>query len=67
MSIKCQKKSNFPKNENEINSLSLKSNSLLDAQSLYKILIKNPHLVNTIDDKKESILSYSIKNHNTSV
>ena len=67
MSIKCQKKPNFQKNENEINSLNLKSNSLLDAQSLYKILIKNPHLVNTIDDKKESILSYSIKNHNTSV
>ena len=67
MSIKCQKKSNFQKNENEINSLNLKSNSLLDAQSLYKILIKNPHLVNAIDDKKESILSYSIKNHNTSV
>ena len=67
MSIKCQKKSNFSKNENEISSLNLKSNSLLDAQSLYKILIKNPHLVNAIDDKKESILSYSIKNHNTSV
>ena len=29
--------------------------------------MKNPYLVNSVDSKKESILSYSIKNHNIQV
>ena len=67
MSIKLHKKTNNTKNENEDNISSVKMNSTLDVQSLYKILIKNPSLVNAIDDKKETILSYSIKNHNIPV
>ena len=67
MSIKDHKKSNFPKNDIEENYSLIKTYSELDAQTLYKILINNPHLVYSTDDKKESILSYSIKNHNISV
>ena len=50
----------------EENSL-IKASSELEVQSLYQILIKNPYLVNAIDDKKESILSYSLKNDNIDV
>ena len=67
MSINAHKKSDFSKNDIEDKSFSVKENSTLDAQTLYKILIKKPHLINSVDDKKESILSYSIKNHNISV
>ena len=67
MSINTHKKSDFSKNDIEDKSFSVKENSTLDAQTLYKILIKKPHLINSVDDKKESILSYSIKNHNISV
>ena len=67
MSINTHKKSDFSKNDIEEKSFSVKENSTLDAQTLYKILIKKPHLINSVDDKKESILSYSIKNHNISV
>ena len=50
----------------EGNSL-IKESSELDVQSLYQILIKNPYLVNAIDDKKETILSYSLKNNNIEI
>ena len=61
------KQINFSKEElKEKNSL-IKISSLLKVQSLYEILKKNPYIVNTIDDKKETILSYSIKNGNTEV
>ena len=61
------KQINFSKEElKEKNSL-IKISSLLKVQSLYQILKKNPYIVNTIDDKKETILSYSIKNGNTEV
>ena len=66
MSNKNNENSNSEINDKEINSI-IKKSSTLDAQSLYKILIKNPNLVNSIDDKKESILSLSIKNNNISV
>ena len=52
--------------EKDGNSL-IKESSELSVQSLYQILIKNPYLVNTIDDKKETILSYSLKNKNIEV
>ena len=61
------KEINFSKEElKEIKSF-IKTSSLLKVQSLYQILIKNPYLVNAIDDKKETILSYSIKNGNSEV
>ena len=61
------KQINFSKEElKEKNSL-IKISSLLKVQSLYEILKKNPYIVNTIDDKKETLLSYSIKNGNTEV
>ena len=55
------KRNYFPKNELEGNSL-IKESSGLHVQALYQILIKNPYLVNAIDNKKETILSYSLKN-----
>ena len=66
MSNKNNENSNFEIDDKEINSI-IKKSSTLDAQSLYKILIKNPNLVNSTDDKKESILSLAIKNNNISV
>jgi len=67
MSIKSKKKSINLKNDIEENNSMIKTSSKLDAQSLYTILIKNPYLVNSIDEHKETILSYSIKNQNISV
>ena len=66
MSNKNNENSNSEIDDKEINTI-IKKSSTLDAQSLYKILIKNPNLVNSIDDKKESILSLAIKNNNISV
>ena len=60
------KKHYFSPDEIEEKSL-IKESSELEVQSLYQILIKNPYLVNTIDDKKETILSYSIKNNNIEI
>lgn len=45
--------------------LSISSNFSVNA--LYKILIKNPDLINMIDEKKETFLSYAIKRSNTPV
>ena len=67
MSIKSNKKSNNIKNDAEENNSIIKASSKLNAQSLYNTLIKNPYLVNSIDENKETILSYSIKNQNISV
>ena len=39
----------------------------MQVKSLYQILIKNPYLVNAVDDKKETILSYSLKNNNKDI
>ena len=39
----------------------------LPVQSLYQILLKNPQLVNTIDTKGETLLTYSIKRKNTEI
>ena len=50
----------------EGNSL-IKESSGLNVKTLYQILIKNPYLVNAIDNKKETILSYSLKNGNIEV
>ena len=50
----------------EGNSL-IKESSELNVQALYQILIKNPYLVNAIDSKKETILSYSLKNGNIEI
>ena len=63
--MSTNKKNYFSHNEiDEGNSL-IKQSSELNVQSLYQILIKNPYLVNTIDDNKETILSYSLKNKNS--
>ena len=45
----------------------IKESSELQVQSLYQILIKNPYLVNSVDDKKQTILSYSLKNNNIEI
>ena len=66
MSNNVNKKHYFSPDEIEEKSL-IKESSELEVQSLYQILIKNPYLVNTIDDKKETILSYSIKNNNIEI
>ena len=66
MSNNINKKQYFSPDEIEEKSL-IKESSELEVQSLYQILIKNPYLVNTIDDKKETILSYSIKNNNIEI
>ena len=52
-SLNCTK-SNKPKSLITIS-------SDLPVKSLYQILIKNPNLVNIIDDKGETLLTYSIK------
>ena len=39
----------------------------LPVQSLYQILLKNPQLVNKIDNKGETLLTYSIKRKNTEI
>ncbi len=67
MSKISHQKSYHSKNEKDGNDSIIKINSTLDKRSLYKILMKNPYLVNSVDSKKESILSYSIKNHNIQV
>ena len=67
MSNKNNEQSNYSENHNEESNSIIKKSSTLDAQSLYKILIKNPNLVNSTDDQKESILSLAIKKHNISV
>ena len=45
--------------------ISIDSN--LSANALYKILIKNPRLVNMTDEKKETFLSYAIKRNNNPI
>ena len=45
----------------------LSINSNLSVNALYKILIKNPRLVNMIDEKKETFLSYAIKRNNNPI
>ena len=60
------KKEYYTGDEAEEKSL-IKESSELQVQSLYQLLIKNPYLVNTVDDKNETILSYSIKNNNISI
>ena len=52
--------------EEEENSL-IKSTRELQIQTLYKILMKKPYLVNSTDDQKETILSYSLKYNNFEV
>lgn len=42
----------------------LSIDSELSVHDLYKILIKNPYLVNTEDEKNETFLSYAIKRNN---
>ena len=64
MSIKLNNSRGDSKKELETDCSSIKTNSSLNVQNLYKILINKPNLVNLLDDKNESILSYSIKNHN---
>ena len=56
------KRNYFPKDELEEGNSLIKESSELNVQALYQILIKNPYLVNAIDNKKETILSYSLKN-----
>ena len=56
--------------ENQSLDIFLKQNSFfsidsdLSASSLYKILIKNPKLVNMIDENNETFLSYALKRNN---
>ena len=45
--------------------LSIESN--LSINALYKILIKNPTLINMINEKKETFLSYAIKRNNNQI
>ena len=61
------KKNYFSAEETEEGNSLIKESSELKVQPLYQILIKNPYLVNAVDDKKETILSYSIKNNNIEV
>ena len=61
------KRNYFPKDEIEEGNSLIKESSELNVQALYQILIKNPYLVNTIDNKKETIMSYSLKNGNIEV
>ena len=61
------KKKYFSSDETEDGKSLIKESSELQLQSLYQILIKNPYLVNAIDDKKETILSYSLKNNNIEI
>ena len=56
------KRNYFPKDELEEGNSLIKESSELNVQALYQILIKNPYLVNAIDNQKETILSYSLKN-----
>ena len=42
---------------------SLLNNLNLPIKSLYDILIKNPYLVNKIDNNNNTLLSYAIKKH----
>ena len=65
--MSSNKKNNFSVDETEEGNTLIKESSELQAQSLYQILIKNPYLVNAKDGKKETILSYSIKNNNIGV
>ena len=61
------KKKYFSSDETEDGKSLIKESSELELQSLYQLLIKNPYLVNAIDDKKETILSYSLKNNNIEI
>ena len=60
-------KNNFSSDEIEDDNSLIKESSELQVQSLYQILIKNPYLVNAVDNKKETILSYSLKNNNIEI
>ena len=60
-------KNNFSSDEIEDGNSLIKESSELQVQSLYQILIKNPYLVNAVDNKKETILSYSLKNNNLEI
>ena len=61
------KRNYFSKDELEEGNSLIKESSGLNVQTLYQILIKNPYLVNAIDNKKETILSYSLKKGNIEV
>jgi ankyrin repeat protein len=65
MSI-INEKDYYTVNETEEKSL-IKESSELQVQSLYQLLLKNPYLVNVVDNKNETMLSYSIKNNNISI
>ena len=45
----------------------LSIDSELNVQELHKILLKNPYLVNTQDEKNETFLSYAIKRNNNPI
>ena len=45
----------------------LSIDSEFNIQELHKILLKNPYLVNTEDEKNETFLSYAIKRNNNSI
>ena len=49
----------------QVGFISIDSN--LSISALYKILIKNPRLVNMTDEKKETFLSYAIKRNNSPI
>ena len=57
----------FSSNGIEDDNSLIKESSELQVQSLYQILIKNPYLVNAVDDKKQTILSYSLINNNIEI
>ena len=62
-----ENKNNFSSEESENDSSLVKVSSELNVESLYQILIQNPYLVNSIDGKNETMLSYSIKNDNSEI
>ena len=49
----------------QVGFISIDSN--LSVSALYKILIKNPRLVNMTDEKKETFLSHAIKRNNNAI
>ena len=53
-----------PRNINKKKQSLISINSSLSSNSLYKILSKNPLLINTLDEKQETFLSYAIKRFN---
>jgi len=56
-----------PRNINKKKQSLISINSSLSSNSLYKILSKNPLLINTLDEKQETFLSYAIKRNNKDI